>query len=77
MTGFPDNTPRRMNMEGTEAIRLTDIMRRDGILRIADNGMGFTVYLRGDVLGTGRTVGEAFDSALRQRAARVDGRIAA
>jgi hypothetical protein len=57
-------------MNSTEGVDLTGIMRRDGILRIADNGGGFSVYMRGDILGTGKDVGEAYRNALRQRNAR-------
>jgi hypothetical protein len=50
---------------------LTAIMERDGILRIArfPNG-GFSVALEGNIIGTGKTVGEAYQCALRDRAAQ-------
>lgn len=54
-------------MTHTEGIDLTAIFKREGILRIADNGAGYSVYMRGDILGTGKTVGEAYENALRQR----------
>ncbi len=46
---------------------LTAFMRREGILRIANNPHGFSVYIQGDILGTGETFAEAFDNACRQR----------
>lgn len=46
---------------------LTAFMKREGILRISDNGAGFSVYMRGDILGTGPTVGEAYENAAFQR----------
>lgn len=46
---------------------LSAFMRNEGILRISDNGAGFSVYMRGDILGTGVTVGEAYENAARQR----------
>lgn len=49
------------------AFDLTSFMRRHGVIRISDNGAGFSVYMRGDILGTGPTVGDAFDNAVDQR----------
>lgn len=46
---------------------LTAFMKREGILRIARNPHGFSVYIEGDILGTGETVAEAYESAARQR----------
>jgi hypothetical protein len=46
---------------------LSRFMRENRVIRISDNGAGFSVYMRGDILGTGETVGEAFDNAARQR----------
>jgi hypothetical protein len=54
---------------------LTAIMRKHRILRISDNspqqdGSSFSVFLKGDAMGTGKTVGEALDCALRTREAQ-------
>lgn len=46
---------------------LTTFMREHGIIRISDSGAGFSCYMRGDILGTGRTAGEAVENALRQK----------
>ena len=64
-------------MTNTEAINLTAIMERDEILRIAHTGGGFSVYMRGDILGTGKTVGEAYQSALNTKAAQAVRQVAA
>jgi len=52
-------------------------MERDEILRIAHTGGGFSVYMRGDILGTGKTVGEAYQSALNTKAAQAVRQVAA
>lgn len=55
-------------MTDKEGVDLTGIMRREGILRIARfRAGGFSVAMEGDILGTGKTVGEAYENALRQR----------
>lgn len=54
-------------MTNTEALNLTRIMLDEAILRIARNPNGYSVYLEGDILGTGKDVGEAFRNAIRQR----------
>lgn len=55
---------------------LSAFMRKENILRISDNGAGFSVYMRGDILGTGETVGEAFTNAARQRDVRSPRKVA-
>ena len=64
-------------MNKHDAVNLTRIMQRDGILRISHTGGGFSVYMRGDILGTGKTVGEAYQCALRTKAAQADRQVAA
>lgn len=55
-------------MSKSEALKLTAIMEDYGILRIARfKSGGFSVAMEGDVLGTGPTVGAAFDNAIRER----------
>lgn len=54
-------------MTDKEAVNLTRIMRKEGILRVSCTEHGFSVYMRGDILGTGSSVGEAYQSAMRQR----------
>lgn len=56
-------------MKQSEAVNLTRLMRAEGILRISCTPHGFSVYLTGDILGTGTSVGEAYQSAMRQREA--------
>lgn len=46
---------------------LTAFMKREQIIRISDNGGGFSVFMRGDILGTGETVGDAYENARSQR----------
>lgn len=60
-----------------ELERLTAMFRKEGILRLSDNGGGYSCYARGDLLGTGTTIAEAVENMRAQRAAREDGRIAA
>ena len=58
-------------MQDTEAINLTRIMRRDDIINIhMDPHGGFQLRMRGDILGTGLTVGEAYLSAMKQKNAQ-------
>lgn len=59
-------------MTENESVNLTQIMRREGILRIADLGFGFSVAMRGDILATGATVGEAYENALTERAIKTE-----
>jgi len=52
---------------------LTELMRRNGILRISDtsprgDGSSWAVYLKGNICGTGLTVGDAYQAALDTRA---------
>lgn len=49
-------------------IDLTRIMRDEGILRICNTDIGFSVALKGNAWGSGKTVGEAYNDALRHRA---------
>lgn len=51
-------------------IDLTRIMRDEGILRICNTDIGFSVALKGNAFGTGRSVEEAYRNALRHRARR-------
>lgn len=46
---------------------LDAFMADEGILRISRTQHGRSVYMTGDILGTGETVAEAFESAARQR----------
>lgn len=51
---------------------LTAAFRKHGILKIADvspkrDQSSFAVYIVGDIVGTGKTVGDALDCALRTR----------
>lgn len=50
---------------------LTAAFRKHGILRISDTSGGksasFAVYISGDIVGTGKTIGDALNSALRTR----------
>lgn len=66
-------------MTTRELERLTAFFRREGILRISDNGGGYSCWARGDLLGTGTTITEAVENVLdaKDRAACVDGRAAA
>lgn len=61
-------------MKTDEAMNLTRIMRDNAILRIGrftDAGRDyFNVAMEGDVLGTGLSVEEAYQSALRQKSGR-------
>lgn len=61
-------------MSKRRLIDLTQIMRDQSILRIArftfDGRELFNVALEGDILGTGETVGEAYQNAVNQREAR-------
>jgi hypothetical protein len=63
-------------MTNREGVNLTRIMFDEDILRIARVGTGFTLHMRGDVMGTGATVGEAYANALAERAVKTE-RIAA
>lgn len=65
------------DVTGAMAIRLTWLMKEQGILRIAHTGGGFSVYMRGDILGTGKTVGEAYQCALNAKAAQAVRQVAA
>ena len=56
---------------------ITAFMRRHGISRIADLSPGFTVAMRGNILGTGETVEEAFQSAMADKVAREAMQVAA
>ena len=60
------------------APNFTTAMRDNGIKYIHDNGPGFSVMLHGGAVGSGVSVGAAFQSALEHREvmARVE-RIAA
>lgn len=64
-------------MTNTESVNLTQIMEREGILRIArtfdmrNQPLGYSVYMRGNAWGTGVTVGEAYQNCLADRAARL------
>ena len=63
-------------MTENESVNLTRIMRREGILRIARVGEGFTLHMRGDFMGAGATVGEAYENALNERAIKTEGKAA-
>jgi hypothetical protein len=52
--------------DGHEGFDLTSFMRRNGVLRIAQLGDNFSVYITGDRMGCGKTVGEAFANARGQ-----------
>lgn len=56
---------------------LTRFMRREGIIRVSNTDIGVSVYMRGDILGTGEDAEEAFQNAASQRDARSDERKAA
>lgn len=64
-------------MTKTESVNLTRIFRRDGILRIAELGTGYAVHMRGNVMGTGADIGEAYQNALAERAIKSEVRAAA
>lgn len=49
-------------------IDLTRIMHDEGILRICNTEIGFSVALRGNAWGSGKSVAEAYESALDHRA---------
>lgn len=49
--------------DGRDGFDLTSFMREQGILRIAQLGDNFSVYITGDRMGCGKTVGEAFANA--------------
>jgi len=50
---------------------LTEIMIRDGIINIHMDPHGsFQLRMKGDILGTGRTVEEAYQNAMRDKLAR-------
>lgn len=51
-----------MNLSDLDAF-----MANEGILRIARTKHGRSVYMLGDVLGTGETIAEAYENAARQR----------
>ena len=61
----------------TKGETLTAFFRRNGIIRIADLGTGFTVAMRGDILGVGETVEDAVASALAHKAEREAMQVAA
>lgn len=64
-------------MKHDDGVNLTRIMQREGILRICHTDGSFAVWMRGDILGTGKTVGEAYQSALRTKAAQAAQQVAA
>lgn len=54
-----------------QGVDLTGIMRREGIINIHMDPSGyFQLRMRGDILGTGKTVGEAYQCALADRNAQ-------
>ena len=59
-------------MTKLEVVNLTRIMFDEDILRIARVGPGFTLHMRGDVMGPGATVGEAYENALTERAIKTE-----
>lgn len=58
-------------MTTNQGVDLTGIMRREGIINIhMDQHGSFQLRMRGDILGTGKTVAEAYQDANSQRNAR-------
>lgn len=52
---------------------LTEIMIRDGIINIHMDPHGsFQLRMKGDILGTGRTVDEAYQNAMRDKLAQME-----
>jgi hypothetical protein len=66
-------------MNAQTALDLTRIMQAEGIQRIymSADGRSFSVALHGGYYATGKSVGEAFEQALRDREARQSERLAA
>ncbi len=64
-------------MDTNESVNLTQIMEREGILSIARvdtsypsdglNATGYIVHMRGNICGTGKDVGEAYQTCLAYR----------
>jgi hypothetical protein len=52
--------------DGRDGFDLTTFMQGNGILRIGRFDDNFNVYLTGDKMGCGKTVGEAFANARGQ-----------
>lgn len=58
--------PPAIDDDGRDGFDLTSFMRDNGVLRIAQLGNNFSVYIAGDKMGCGKTVGEAFANARGQ-----------